>query len=37
MREVVTMLEDHPYFFDYWLAGDAIVIMRFRHGARRPL
>ena len=57
MREVVTMLEDHPYaghrtswggvrrlalspypyFLDYRLADGEIVIMRFRHGARRPL
>jgi toxin ParE1/3/4 len=57
MREVVTVLEGHPYaghptswrgvrrlalspfpyVLDYRVAGDAIVIMRFRHGARRPL
>jgi toxin ParE1/3/4 len=56
MREVVTMLESHPYagrrtswrgvrrlalspfpyVLDYRIASDAIVIMRFRHGGRRP-
>jgi toxin ParE1/3/4 len=56
IREVATMLEDHPfagqrtswrdvrrlaiapypYFLDYRIGDDAILIMRFRHSARRP-
>ncbi len=26
----------HPYLIRYRVAGDAIVILRIRHGARRP-
>ena len=30
-------LAPHPYIVDYLIVDDEIVILRFRHGARRPL
>jgi toxin ParE1/3/4 len=30
-------LTSHPYLIDYLLADDEIIVLRFRHSARRPL
>jgi len=30
-------LTPHPYLIDYLIAGDDVVIMRFRHSSRRPI
>jgi toxin ParE1/3/4 len=29
-------LAPYPYFIDYRVVGDDLIIMRFRHSARRP-
>jgi toxin ParE1/3/4 len=31
------VVRPYPYFVEYRIAGDAIIVMRFRHSARRPL
>ena len=33
MRELVT---SYPYVIRYRVTGDAVIILRVRHGARRP-
>jgi plasmid stabilization system protein ParE len=33
-RLVVT---PYPYFIDYRVVGDEVIVMRFRHAARRPV
>jgi plasmid stabilization system protein ParE len=33
MRELVTV---SPYIIRYRIAGDTVIILRVRHGARRP-
>lgn len=29
-------LAPYPYFIDYRVAGDSLIVMRFRHAARKP-
>jgi len=29
-------LAPYPYFIDYRVVGDDLIVMRFRHAARRP-
>jgi toxin ParE1/3/4 len=31
------LVRPYPYFVYYRIVGDAIIVMRFRHSARRPL
>jgi toxin ParE1/3/4 len=31
------VLSPYPYLLEYRLAGDEIIVMRFRHSSRRPI